>query len=233
MNRRMRLGQHFLRSASVAEEIVSEARITSDDTVFELGTGLGILTPLLCARAGRVISIDADKSLVDAATASMSGIKNLVLEAGDGLKSTDRFTVFVSNLPYSKSRDIMEWLALRSFSHGVVMVQKEFADKLMAGVAGRRAVSIIANHAFEMRRVSDVGRNNFDPPPRVDSVVIHLRQKNTMTRDQIRTINKIFSYRRKTVRNILRQFGRDSDADGRLDDMTGDEIVHLADEILR
>ncbi|RNJ76224.1 MAG: ribose ABC transporter permease [Nitrosopumilus sp. H13] len=233
MNRRMRLGQHFLRSASVAEGIVSEARITSDDTVFELGTGLGILTPLLCARAGRVISIDADKSLVDAATASMSGIKNLVLEAGDGLKSTDRFTVFVSNLPYSKSRDIMEWLALRSFSHGVVMVQKEFADKLMAGVAGRRAVSIIANHAFEMRRVSDVGRNNFDPPPRVDSVVIHLRQKNTMTRDQIRTINKIFSYRRKTVRNILRQFGRDSDADGRLDDMTGDEIVHLADEILR
>ncbi|RNJ76015.1 MAG: ribose ABC transporter permease [Nitrosopumilus sp. D6] len=233
MNRQTRLGQHFLHSASIAKEIVSEARITRNDTVFELGTGLGILTPLLCKKAGRVISIDADRNLISAATTAMSGIKNLVLVAGDGLKSTDPFTIFVSNLPYSKSRDIMEWLALRSFSHGVVMVQKEFADKLMADISGRRAVSIITNYAFEMRHISNVDRNNFSPPPRVDSVILYLKKKNTMTRNQIQTINRIFSYRRKTIRNIFRQFDRDSDMDGRLDDMTGDEIVHLADEILR
>lgn len=233
MIKRKRLGQHFLNSNLIAQSIVLEAKITKKDTVFELGTGLGILTPLLCDKADRVISVDADKQLVIDAKSKFSHIENLVLKSGDGFKQKDGFSIFVSNLPYSKSKDAIEWLAQTPFSHGVVMVQKEFADKLLAKSSkDRRAISIIATHAFEIKQISKVGKNNFSPPPKVDSVILKITHKNIMSKDLIQTINKIFSYRRKTVKNILKQFCIETQIDKRIDDLLGDEIIHLANQIL-
>jgi len=233
MIKRKHLGQHFLNSTSIAKSIVSEAKITKGDIVFELGTGLGILTPLLCEKATKVISVDVDEKLVRNAKSTFSDIDNLILKSGDGFKKKDLFSIFVSNLPYSKSKDAIEWLAQTSFSHGVIMVQKEFAEKLLSNsTKKRKAVSIIANHAFEIKNISKVGKNNFSPPPKVDSVILKIIQKNTMTKDQIQTINKIFSYRRKTVKNILKQFNKETEIDKRVDDLSGDEIIHLANQIL-
>jgi len=230
---RKQLGQHFLNSNSIAKSIVSEAKITKDDIVFELGTGLGILTPLLCEKANKVISIDVDEKLVRNAKSTFSDIDNLILKSGDGFKFQDNFSIFVSSLPYSKSKDAIEWLAQTSFSHGVIMVQKEFADKLLTNSSkNRKAVSIIANYAFEITNISKVGKNNFSPPPKVDSVILKIIQKNTMKKDLIQTINKIFSYRRKTIKNILKQFNKKTVIDKRIDDLSGDEIIQLANQIL-
>ena len=233
MIKRKYLGQHFLNSPSIAKSIVSEAKITKGDIVFELGTGLGILTPLLCEKATKVISVDVDEKLVRNAKSTFSDIDNLILKSGDGFKNKDSFSIFVSNLPYSKSKDAIEWLAQTSFSHGVIMVQKEFAEKLLSNSTNKRkAVSIIANYAFEIKNISKVGKNNFSPPPKVDSVILKIIQKNTMTKDQIQTINKIFSYRRKTIKNILKQFNKETEIDKRVDDLSGDEIIQLANQIL-
>ncbi len=233
MIKRKQLGQHFLNSNLIAKSIVSEAKITKRDIVFELGTGLGILTPLLCEKANKVISVDVDEKLVRNAKSTFSDIDNLILKSGDGFKKKDSFSIFVSNLPYSKSKDAIEWLAQTSFSHGVIMVQKEFAEKLLSNsTKKRKAVSIIANYAFEIKNISKVGKNNFSPPPKVNSVILKIIQKNTMTKDQIQTINKIFSYRRKTIKNILKQFNKETEIDKRVDDLSGDEIIHLANQIL-
>ncbi len=233
MIKRKQLGQHFLNSNTIAKSIVSEAKITKEDIVFELGTGLGILTPLLCEKANKVISVDVDEKLVRNAKSAFSDIDNLILKSGDGFKKKDSFSIFVSNLPYSKSKDAIEWLAQTSFSHGVIMVQKEFADKLLTNSSKKRkAVNIIANYAFEITNISKVGKNNFSPPPKVDSVILKIIQKNTMKKDLIQTINKIFSYRRKTVKNILKQFNKETVIDKRLDDLSGDEIIYLANQIL-
>jgi len=233
MIKRKQLGQHFLNSNLIAKSIVSEAKITKEDIVFELGTGLGILTPLLCEKANKVISVDVDEKLVRNAKSAFSDIDNLILKSGDGFKKKDHFSIFVSNLPYSKSKDTIEWLAQTSFSHGVIMVQKEFAEKLLAKSSKKRkAVSIIANYAFEIKKISKVGKNNFSPTPKVDSVIIKINKKNTMSKDLIQTINKIFSYRRKTIKNILKQFNKETVIDKRIDDLSGDEIIHLANQIL-
>ncbi|HJJ23003.1 MAG TPA: rRNA adenine N(6)-methyltransferase family protein [Nitrosopumilus sp.] len=233
MIKRKQLGQHFLNSNSIAELIVLEAKITKKDIVFELGTGLGILTPLLCEKANKVISVDIDEKLVRNAKSTFSDINNLILKSGDGFKKKDVFSIFVSNLPYSKSKDAIEWLAQTSFSHGVIMVQKEFAEKLFAKSSKKRkAISITANHAFEIKCISKVGKNNFSPPPKVDSVILKIIKKNTMKKELIQTINKIFSYRRKTVKNILKQFNKETVIDKRIDDLSGDEIINLANQIL-
>ena len=232
MIKRKSLGQHFLKSESIAKFIVSSAEITKQDIVFELGTGQGILTPLLCNKARKVISVDVDEHLVKNAQLKFSSFDNLVLESGDGLKKRSKFTVFVSNIPYSRSKDTIEWLAQRTFSHAVVMVQKEFAEKLIEkSFRKRKAISVIAGHVFDIQVISKVSKANFSPPPKIESVILKISHKKKIKKEVIQTINKIFSYRRKTVKNILKQFKELSTIDSRLDDLTGDEIIHLATKI--
>ena len=234
MIKRKLLGQHFLNSKTIAKSIVLEAKITKKDTVFELGTGQGILTPLLCEKSKKVISVDVDENLIRTAKSKFSNFDNLVLKSGDGFKKKDSFSIFVSNLPYSKSKDAIEWLAQTSFSRGIIMVQKEFAEKLLATTSKKRkAVSVIANHAFEIKTISKVGKNNFSPPPKVDSVILKIVQKNIMKKELVKTINKIFSYRRKTVKNILKQFHIETETDKRIDELSGDEIIKIASQILK
>jgi 16S rRNA (adenine1518-N6/adenine1519-N6)-dimethyltransferase len=232
MIKRKLLGQHFLNSKSIAELIVTEAEISKTDIVFEIGTGLGILTPLLCKNAKKVISVDADENLIRKAKSRFNQFDNLTLKSGDGFKKKDEFSIFISNLPYSRSKDAIEWLAQNSFSHGVIMVQKEFAEKLVATSKNRRAISIIATYAFDIKKISNVGKNNFSPPPKIDSVILKISKKTIVDKKLILTINNIFSYRRKTVKNILKQFNKQSTIEKRIDDLSGDEIISLAKQIL-
>ena len=232
MIKRKRLGQHFLNSKSIAEKIVSESNITPKDTVFEIGTGDGILTPLLAANANNVISVDADEALVKKAKNMFSEISNLEIRYGDGFKIKEPFTIFVSNLPYSKSKDAIEWLATTSFSHGVIMVQKEFAEKLLAkSPKDRRSVSVIANYTLGIESILNVGKKNFDPNPQVDSVVLKIVKKRSIDYNLIEIVNKIFSYRRKKISNILKQFGKEFSLEKRLDELTNEEIIDIARQI--
>lgn len=232
MKKRQRLGQHFLQSQTIAKSIVESAGITKNDTVLEIGTGRGILTPLLCANAKSVISIEADGELCSDAQEQFSNIQNLELIHGDGFRTDANFSIFVSNLPYSQSRKAIEWLAQKKFLRAVIMVQKEFSDKLFSESSHEmRSVSVIANHAFDMELVIPVGKANFSPPPKVDSVVLRLVHKNVLSKELIKTVNHLFSYRRKTLGNILKQFGQTVQSTKRLEELSGDEIIKIAKQI--
>ena len=230
MIKRKRLGQHFLVTQSVAKKIVDAACITKKDTVLEIGTGKGILVPLLCEKAGKVISIESDLELYNKAKEKFSDISNLTLVHGDGFESDEKFTIFVSNLPYSKSRDAMEWLMQKKFRLAVVMVQKEFAEKI---AEKNKAVSVLVNHAADIEHIINVNKNNFSPPPKVDSVVLRLTRKNTIPKELIQTVNKLFSYKRKKLQNIAKQFGKVIESDKRLEELSGDEIISIAKQILK
>ena len=231
MIKQRRLGQHFLNSNTVAKSIVSNAQITPNDTVFEVGTGYGILTSLLCEVSKEVISIDIDKTIVDNNKKRFANIKNLTLDCGDGFAIPRDFTIFVSNLPYSYSREAIEWLSLQNFSHGVIMVQDEFAQKLLDKTS--RAISVIANYCFDIDICMRVSRTNFTPQPKVDSVVMRVQKLHTLNKPMIRAINSIFAYRRKTVKSIMRQFGISSTIESRIDDLSKEEIIELGHQIVK
>ncbi|MFB5630593.1 MAG: ribosomal RNA small subunit methyltransferase A [Nitrosopumilaceae archaeon] len=233
MRKRQRLGQHFLISSFVAKKIVQAACITKKDVVLEIGTGRGILVPLLCEKAKKVISIESDYSLYKDAIEKFSDIDNLELIHADGFKSGVKFCIFVSNLPYSKSRDAMEWLIQKNFSAGVVMVQKEFYEKLVAKGKERRAISVLVNYCSEIKKITNVNKNNFSPQPKIDSVVIKLTLKNKINKELVKTVNKLFSYKRKTIQNILKQFGIKMQSDKRLEDLSGEEIINIAKKIIK
>jgi len=232
MNRRKNLGQHFLQSETIAKSIVSNANITRNDVVLEIGTGYGILIPYLCKNAKQVFSIENDQNLHRFAKSNFDDYPNLVLEYGDGFNSSHSFSVFVSNLPYSKSRFALEWLLQKKFSRAVIMVQKEFSEKLISS-GEHKAISVLANYGFRIKFLTNVKKSNFSPIPKVDSVVILLEQKKIVPKILISTVNRIFSYRRKTMQNILKQFGLNSTSKKRLDELSGDEIIKIAQKIIR
>ena len=162
----------------------------------------------------------------------------------DGIFGRKSFTildspckVFVSNLPYSKSRLAVEQLASSGFERCVIMVQKEFAQKLLAGTDGglrhdeneKRAISIVAQHCFEIDVVMNVHASYFKPPPSVDSVVLLMRRKNRLGCGQITMINKIFSYKRKQLLTVLRILCDDMRHPGSAcDGVSGNEFADFA-----
>ena len=232
MNRRHSLGQHFLISESIAKSIVDYGNITKKDTVLEIGTGKGILLPFLCNATKKVISVETDRELHIAAVNRFSNFSNLELIQGDGFKLDLEFTILVSNLPYSESRRAIEWLIQKKYSHAVVMVQKEFAEKLMAtGGKNRKAITVLANYGAKIELLMDVKKSNFSPSPKVDSIVLRLTKTHQIPKGIINAVNRLFSYRRKTIHNIGKEFGISIDSNKRLEDMTNGEIIKLAKQI--
>lgn len=232
MIKRKSLGQHFLVSDSIARSIVDLAGITKDDTVLEIGTGGGILTPLLCKNAKKVTSIEKDPELYRKANESLSHIPNLALVRGDAFKKEVEFNVLVSNLPYSESRTAIEWLVQKRFRRAVLMVQKEFAQKLARRDGReRRAVSVLAGHCLGIENALDVKNTNFRPPPKVDSQVLVIVQKQTLSEDAVHAVNRLFSFKRKTIRSIGKKMGIEIDSDKRLEEMPDGEIIEIAKRI--
>ncbi len=231
MRKRKRLGQHFLASENVAKSIVSAAKLTKNDIVLEIGTGRGILVPLLCNKAKKVISIEYDKQLYEDAIRNFANISNLSLKHGNGFKTNEKFSVFVSNLPYSQSRKAIEWLIQKNYSKAVIMVQEEFAKKLLNNEKNHKAISVLVNYATDIVPILNVKKTNFFPQPKVHSTVIKLTRKKSVSKNLIQTVHKLFSFRRKTLQNILKQFGQNIQSEKRLDDMTGDEIIKIAKQI--
>src|SRR5574338_1283322 len=94
---------------------------------------------------------------------------------------------------------------------------KEFAEKMMAKSKEMRAISVIGNHSFDIQKIINVGKNNFEPPPKVDSVVLKLVPKNKITQSLIDAVEKLFSQRRKTISNITKSFGKSIQSDNRIE----------------
>ncbi len=224
MNQRHHTGRHYLRSPAMAALMTETAHITADEDVLEIGTGKCAITSLLGGKS--VTTYETDKNMHTRAVSILKKYPNIRPVCGDGFKSVERFDVFVSSLPYSQSRRAIEWLVQKKFSRAVIMVQKEFALKLRAKSGRqRKAVSVLACYAFDMRKISSVSRKSFDPPPSVESEILYLEQKRTISLETIHKINRMFSYRRKILSNIP-ELGVKSDA--RLDDLSCEQIMEAA-----
>lgn len=217
-----RLGQNFLVHPHIAEQIVAAAAVGPEDTVIELGVGLGALTLPLARQAGRVIGLEIDAGLVryhqetndlpanvtllhqDLLTADFVALS---AEAGGKLK-------MVANLPYAvtnpllfkliEARHVMEW--------AVLMVQKEVALRLTARPGSKEygVLSVLLGGCATVERVLTVGPGNFHPRPKVDSMVVRLdfRRPPLEVAPELfpklrRLVDAAFRQRRKTLRNSL------------------------------
>jgi 16S rRNA (adenine1518-N6/adenine1519-N6)-dimethyltransferase len=231
MSIRKKLGQNFLNSKSIAKFIVDSAQISKTDVVYEIGIGKGILTPFLCEVSKNVISVEKDYNLYEESKIKFSTTKNIIIIHGDGFKQNRKFDIFVSNLPYSESKKAVHWMLMNKFAHGIVMVQYDFAKKLLAQKQERRAVSVLAQSGFEMKILKKIGKENFNPPPKIDSAIMSFSRKDTFSKELIQSVNLMFSFRRKKLQNIGKKLGIEIESDQRLEEMNNNEIIKFAKKI--
>ena len=227
--KRKRLGQHLLIDSKVLNAILNSAEI-GKEVVYEIGTGDGFLTAELCKRADKVISCEVDKDMIAVAEEHLEKYDNLILLHGDGFAFDGSFDVFVSNLPYAKSRKAVEWLATRRFDRAVVMVQKEFARKILANHGSNyRAISALAQHCFHIDIIMHVGKESFNPQPKVDSVLLKIVQKDKVGNDVVKALKLLFSYRGKKVNSVAKKFKiRSTNVEKRIEQLTPSEAIGLA-----
>jgi 16S rRNA (adenine1518-N6/adenine1519-N6)-dimethyltransferase len=234
------LGQHMLVDRRVLVNILYAAQIANHETVLEAGTGHGILTAELCRAARHVVSYEVDSDLYRMAQERFFPLqaRNLKLVNADLFRSKDPpfYDVFVSNLPYSRSRDAVEWLSTQKFNRAIVMVQEEFANKLTAkpGSKNYRAISVLAAHCFAIEKLFKVKRQSFAPQPKVESTIIRILPINTVTREMIENINLLFSKRnKKAVSVAVAAAGIVSSNYGskRIDELEPADVIKLAESI--
>lgn len=190
---RARLGQNFLVNPGIVRAIVERAAPGPDAVVVEVGPGRGVLTAPLLERAGRVIALEIDGTLVDELErrfADEDGFQIRQLDAArtdwPGLlgETGDAELLLVANLPYEAATAILlRWLeasaASRRLHRAVVMVQLEVAQRLAAppGTKARGSLGVLVQATHEVERVIDAGPGSFRPAPKVRSRVVELRRR--------------------------------------------------------
>ena len=233
MNWRKYYGQNFLIDLRVARKIIDISDIKPFEDVCEMGTGKGILIPYLCNSASFVKSFEVDNKLYNEIKILQSKFKNLKIINADLLKYRKPlyFDVFISNIPYSKSKDIFLWLATKTVPRATIMVQDEFSQKIQSktGDKNYRALSAIIQYCFDIQPFFKVDRKSFYPPPTVDSEVIKLTSKNKiLSKDTISKIFFIFSFKNKKISKLNNKLKTNfNETDLRVKEMEPEKIIDL------
>lgn len=180
------VGQHILKNPGVAEAIVSKAFLRPSDTVLEVGPGTGNLTMRILEKANKVIAVELDPRMAAEVTKRVQGKpeqNRLEILLGDVIKMSTlpRFDVCISNTPYQISSPLVfKLLSLPNPPRvSVLMFQREFALRLIARPGDPLYCRLSVNVQFwsKVTHIMKVGRNNFKPPPQVESSVVRIEPK--------------------------------------------------------
>lgn len=211
-----RLGQHHLIDARVIERIVERCQLSPEDTVVEIGAGLGALTEPLARRAGRVIAVEVDRRIAAVLAERMRPWRNVTVACEDILQFSwarvSRVTV-VGAIPYHITSPILVWLceARHAIRKAVLLMQEEVADRLLArpGTKAYGRLSILGQYDWEIVPLLTVPRSAFFPQPGVDSRCVQLMPSGrpaAPVADEgffFEVVKRAFSHRRKTLVNCL------------------------------
>ncbi len=208
------LGQHWLKDRDVLASIADEADITKDDTVLEIGPGLGTLTSELLRRAKKVVAVELDKDLARKLPAQFPGTSLEVVNQdilSFDLRTLPENYVVVANVPYYITSKIIQLLttAVNKPRAIVLLIQKEVAVRLAAEPGDMSILAVSAQIYANVRLGDVVPAEYFTPPPKVDSqvVILETRDQPLVTPEEekvfFRTVKAGFVAKRKKLRSSL------------------------------
>jgi 16S rRNA (adenine1518-N6/adenine1519-N6)-dimethyltransferase len=224
-----KFGQNFLVNKRTAESIVRAGNVSPDDTIIEVGVGLGALTQPLAEQAQKVIGLEIDSGIIrfheeendladnvtlihtDVLKADFSELAN---ECGGKLK-------IMANLPYSISNPfIFKMIENREYvSCATIMLQKEVAERLMAKPSTKEygVPSVLLQSCATIKKMLTLKPAEFHPRPKIDSVVIRIEFNQNPYQSAAgtlfsyalfqRIVRTSFNQRRKTIVNTLNAAG--------------------------
>ena len=208
------LGQHWLKDRDVLAQIADDANIHADDTVLEIGPGLGTLTSELLRRAQKVVAVELDGDLAAKLPGQFPGtsleVVNQDILSFDLTKLPANYVV-VANVPYYITSKIIQLLttSLNKPRTIVLLIQKEVAERLAAEPGDMSILAVSAQIYAEVELGDVVPAELFTPPPKVDSqvVILNTRSKALVPVEDekafFRVVKAGFSAKRKKLRSSI------------------------------
>ena len=220
------LGQNFLVEEKIAQEIVESAKITSSTCVVEIGPGLGALTEFALEKAGLVMAFEIDANMVNILNQTFENKENFKIQNIDFLKvkidllideinqKGYKDIVVLSNLPYYITSKLLNKILINNYNIRciVAMMQKEVGMKLIRPEKKEyNQLSVILDYQYDVSIVKYVGKNSYLPRPEIDSIVLKFEKITpkfaVSFNNLLKVTEALFSARRKTVSNNLKQLG--------------------------
>ncbi|CAM8971309.1 unnamed protein product [Rhodiola kirilowii] len=210
-------GQHILKNPLLVDSIVQKSGIKSTDIILEIGPGTGNLTKKLLEAGKTVIAVELDSRMVLELERRFQGTPHshkLKVIQGDVLKcDLPYFDICVANIPYQISSPLtFKLLAHRpAFRCAVIMFQREFAMRLVAQPGDNLYCRLSVNTQLLARvnHLLKVGKNNFRPPPKVDSSVVRIEPRKPLPPVSFKEwdglVRICFNRKNKTLGSIFRQ----------------------------
>ncbi|HSX33543.1 MAG TPA: 16S rRNA (adenine(1518)-N(6)/adenine(1519)-N(6))-dimethyltransferase RsmA [Candidatus Saccharimonadales bacterium] len=220
------LGQHWLHDDASLQAMCDAAQIGPQDTVLEIGPGLGTLTAKLVARARQVVAVEFDAELARALPSRVPATNLQVLQQDIlrfDLRSLPTGFKIAANIPYYLTSNLLRVLceSPNHFSHAALLVQKEVAERVCAAPGDMSILSVSVQYYCEASLGAAVPAELFTPPPKVDSQILVLQYRtqplfiDVDTKRFFRLVKAGFAQRRKTLLNSLSsglQLSRDETA---------------------
>jgi 16S rRNA (adenine1518-N6/adenine1519-N6)-dimethyltransferase len=193
------------------------AELSGSDVVLDAGAGFGFLTRYLAGKCRRVVAVEKDPQVAVVLREQVSGLGNVTVVLGDVLKAQlPNFNKVISIPPYYLSTDLVEWLLQRPVACAVLILQKEFAARLVAPVGSDDYswLTVLTYEGLETDVLDSVPKGMFYPQPKVDSVIVRLKPWSTKpfaVRDEalfVRLVKWLFTQRNKKLAKPLAQFAQ-------------------------
>jgi 16S rRNA (adenine1518-N6/adenine1519-N6)-dimethyltransferase len=178
-----KLGQVFLKDRNIIEKIINTSGVNNNDVVIEIGCGEGWLSSAIATVAKKLYIFEIDDVYLQMTKERLDSLDNVEFSLGDVLKTgfgsvSEKEIRLIANIPYYISAKIVKLVIenKEKISSAVLMVQKEFADKLVAQPGSKTYTSLTLYTRFFMdcNLLFKVSKNCFRPIPKVDSAMIEL-----------------------------------------------------------
>lgn len=225
-----KFGQHFLKTKFL-NEIVPLLDVKGK-YVLEIGVGRGNLTKKIAPLVRKLTGYERDRYLYRIAKKELESYENVEIKYGDALKiNPAEYDIIIGNLPFSISSKFIEWIIINRVTRAIVILQKDFVDKLLAKPGDKKyvALSVLAQYFFQINPLLIIPPSWFSPPPRVFSTLTDFkrRRNNVKAEELIKKVKGLFSTKRKLAGKV---FGKDELRDKRIYELSPETILNLVQD---
>jgi 16S rRNA (adenine1518-N6/adenine1519-N6)-dimethyltransferase len=209
------MGQNFLVESSLYPKMCTYAEISKADVVLDAGAGFGWLTCFLADKCKSVVAVEKDPHVAMVLREQVKNLDNVVVVEGDVLKAIlPEFNKVVAIPPYYLSSHLVLWLLERNVDYAVMILQKEFAKRLVASCCSEEYgwLTVVTNQGAAVELLDSVSKVMFYPQPEVDSVIVSLkfrRPKPFEVNDRVffvRMMKWLFTQRNKKLGKAIAPF---------------------------
>ena len=209
------MGQNFMVEPLLYPKLCTYAEISKADVVLDVGAGFGWLTCFLADKCKSVVAVEKDPHIAMVLREQVKSLDNVVVVEGDVLKiALPEFNKVVSIPPYYLSSHLVLWLFERKVDRAVLILQKEFANHLVASCGSEEYswLTVVTNQGAAVELLDSVPKDMFYPQPEVDSVIVSLklwRNKSFDVKNQaffVQMMKWLFTQRNKKLGKAISPF---------------------------